>query len=62
MAYKRKTKDVYRLIWNGEEIDSFDTMAEAKKMQYEYQLAYHDMVVIRIGREKIEGWKEHLKH
>ncbi len=51
--YKRKTRDVYRLIWNGEEIDSFDTMKEAKEMKKEYELAFHGSVSIRAGRERI---------
>jgi hypothetical protein len=53
MGYKRKTKDVYRLIWNGEEIDSFDTLKEAKEMRIEYELAFHDSVSIKLGRERI---------
>ena len=36
MAYARKTKDVWRLYWNGEEIDSFDTPLEARTMRMEY--------------------------
>ena len=51
--YQRKTKDVYRLIWNGEEIDSFDTYKEAKEMKREYELAYHSSVIIKRGRERI---------
>lgn len=56
MAYERKTKDVYRLIWNGEEIDSFDTHSEAKQMRREYALAYHCSlidIILKKGREKI---------
>lgn len=41
MAYVRKTKDVYRLFWNGEEIDSFDTLKEAREMRVEYALTFH---------------------
>ena len=54
--YKRKTKDVYRLIWNGEEIDSFDTHSEAKQNRKEYALAYHCSlidIVIKKGRENV---------
>ena len=57
MAYKRKTRDVYRLIWQGEEIDSFDTHAEARQMRREYALAYHCSlidIVVKKGRERIE--------
>lgn len=54
MAYKRKTKDVYKLIYEGEEIDSFNTLKEAKAMAHEYSLAFHEMVTIRPGRERIE--------
>ena len=53
MAYQRKTRDVYRLIWNDEEIDSFDTLKEAKEMRKEYELAYHSSVTIKRGRERI---------
>ena len=56
MAYKRKTTDVYRLIWKGEQIDYFDTLKEAKEMRKEYALAYHcDLYSINIqrGRERI---------
>lgn len=52
--YKRKTRDVYKLIWNGEEIDSFDTLKEAKTMRYEYEFAFHSSVNIKKGRERIE--------
>ena len=55
MAYQRKTKDVYKLIWNEEEIDSFDTLKEAKEMRKEYSLAYHGAYVyIKKGRERID--------
>ena len=51
--YKRKTKDVYRLIWNGEVVDSFDTLKEATEMKKEYDLAFHSYVTIKRGRERI---------
>ena len=41
MPYTRKTKDVYSLIWNGEEIDQFDTRKEAREMRKEYNLAFN---------------------
>lgn len=53
MAYKRKTKDVYKLIYEGEEIDSFDSWEEAKAMAHEYSLAFHGMVTIRPRRERL---------
>ena len=56
MAYARKTKDVWRLYWNGEEIDSFDTPLEARTMRMEYALAFHcgvSSISIKKGREKI---------
>lgn len=54
MAYQRKTKDIYRIIWNGEEVDSFDTFEEAKKMKKEYEIAYHDSMRIKRGREPLK--------
>ena len=54
MAYQRKTKDVYKLIWNEEEIDSFDTLKEAKEMRKEYSLAFHGgCIYIKKERERI---------
>ena len=54
MAYQRKTKDVYKLIWKGEEIDSFDTFKEANEMRKEYELAFHSSgISIQRGRERI---------
>lgn len=53
MAYERKTKDVYKIIYNGEEVDSFDTWEEAKEMKKEYDMAFHGCVSIKRGREKL---------
>ena len=56
MAYVRKTKDVWKLYWNGEEIDSCDTFKEAKAMRLEYALAFHcgvGSIFIQKGRERI---------
>lgn len=53
MAYQRKTKDVWKLCWNGEVIDTFDTWKEACEMRKEYELAFHSSVSIKGGREKI---------
>ena len=53
--YQRKTKDIYRLFWNGEEIDSFDTFKEAKVMRVEYESAFHSPgeISIKKGRDRI---------
>ena len=56
MPYQRKTKDVYKLKWKGEVIDSFDTLLEAQKMRLEYATAFHTIShAIRIikGRERL---------
>ena len=53
MAYQRKTTDVYNLVWQGEVIDSFDSLKEAKEMRKEYELAYHSSVTIEKRRERI---------
>lgn len=56
MAYERKTRDIYRLIWNGEEIDSFYDYYEARQMRREYALAFHSdlsNIIIKTGRERI---------
>ena len=52
MAYNRKTKDIYILIWNNEEIDFFDTFQEAKKMRLEYQLSFKSYIAIKKKRVK----------
>ena len=39
---------MYKLIWNGEEIDTADTMKEAIYLQREYQMAYDGVVTIKI--------------
>lgn len=53
MAYQRKTKDVYFLIWNGEEIDQFETRKEAREMKKEYIIAFKGAVYIRPKRQAI---------
>lgn len=53
MAYTRKTKDIYKIIWNVEEVDSFNTLKEAKRMKKEYDLAFHSVTSIKKGRERI---------
>lgn len=44
-----KRKWVWKLWWNRECIDWFDTYQEAKEMQAEYSMAYHDTVIIKRG-------------
>jgi hypothetical protein len=53
MAYKRKTRDVWALWWNGERIDEFDTYKEANKMRAEYSLAYGGGVTIKMERRPL---------
>lgn len=53
MAYQRKTKDIYKIMWNGEEVDRFDTLKEAKEMKKEYNLAFHGGASIKKGREAL---------
>jgi len=53
MAYQRKTKDIYILRWNGEEIDEFDTKSEARTMRKEYMLAYGGPVYIKRAMRKL---------
>ena len=54
MTYQRKTKDIYKVIWKREEIDSFDPLKEEKQMRKEYVLVFHDgCVYIKKGRERI---------
>jgi hypothetical protein len=40
-------KLIYKLIWNGEEIDSADTRQEAIYLQKEYEIAYGGIVTIK---------------
>lgn len=42
--YVRKTKDVYILIWNGEEIDETESRADAIYLKKEYNTAFHGYV------------------
>lgn len=53
MAYKRKTKDVWKLWWNGECIDTFDDYKEACRCRKEYEMAFSSYVELRAGREAI---------
>ena len=42
---------MYKLIWKNEEIDSFDTLKEARAMACEYAMAYNGL--ISVVRESI---------
>ena len=42
---------MFKLIWKNEEIDSFETMKEARAMQAEYNLAFGGGVTIQGGSE-----------
>lgn len=53
MSYQRKTKDVYFIIWNNEEVDEFDTRIEAREMVKEYNMAFKGGCFIRRKRIKM---------
>ena len=53
MQYQRKTKDVYFIIWNGEEIDQAETRQDARYLVKEYNLAFGGGCSIKCKREKI---------
>lgn len=48
--YIRKTKDIYILIWNGEEIDETESRADALYLKREYSIAFHGGVTIKKRR------------
>lgn len=50
--YIRKTKDIYILFWNGEEIDETETRADALYLRREYNMAHHGGVTIKKRRVK----------
>lgn len=50
--YIRKTKDIYVLIWSGEEIDEAETKSDAIYLKNEYSLAYRGDVTIKKRRIK----------
>jgi len=43
---------MFKLVWNREEIDSFDTLKEAQEMRKEYNMAYGGGVYIKKGTTK----------
>lgn len=51
----RHLKTVYLLIWQGEEVDEFDTYEEAKKMRYEYNMAFNGGVWIKRTRRRVDN-------
>lgn len=51
--YVRKTKDIYRLYWKGEEIDTAEDRNEKNYLVGEYNLAYGGGVTWRKSRERI---------
>jgi len=57
MGYQRKTRDVYKIVWKGETVDTFDkattTKSEAMKMLVEYNLAFRGGCSLNLGREAI---------
>lgn len=50
--YIRKTKDIYILFWNGEEIDETESRADAIFLKMEYNAAFHGGVTIKKRRIK----------
>ena len=50
--YIRKTKDIYILFWNGEEIDETESRADAIFLCLDYKLAFHGGVTIKKRRVK----------
>ena len=53
--YIRKTKTVYILIWQGEEIDETDTRKEAQFLRQQYNIAFGGGVTITRKRRKINN-------
>jgi len=53
MAYIRKTKDVFVVMWQGEEVDETDTKADARYLLVEYNLAFRGGCSIKIKREPV---------
>lgn len=49
----RKTKDVWVIRWNGEDVDQFDTLKEARDMAKAYRMAFNSPVSIALRREKV---------
>lgn len=52
-VYQRKTKDVYVIMWNGEEVDSTEEWSNAKYLRDEYNMAFKGGVSIKKQRQTI---------
>ena len=52
-GYQRKTKDVYYIIWQGEEIDQAETRQDARYLVKEYNTAFKGGCSIKTERVKI---------
>ena len=50
--YIRKTKDIYILFYQGEEIDEANDRATALYLKQEYNIAFHGGVTIKKRRIK----------
>lgn len=50
--YIRKTKDIYILFYQGEQIDDADDRATALYLKQEYNIAFHGGVTIKKRRIK----------
>lgn len=50
--YERKTKDIYILMWNGEEIDETESRENAIFLKTEYNAAFRGGVTIKKRRIK----------
>lgn len=48
--YIRKTKDIYVLVYQGEEIDTAEHKTEAAYLKREYNAAFHGGVTLKIKR------------
>ena len=52
--YIRKTKDIYILMWHGEEIDETEDKKNTLYLRAEYNIAFHGGVTIKKRRIKNE--------
>lgn len=55
MRYTRKTKDIFVLRWNGEDIDEAETRADRDYLVKEYNLAYRGGVTWKRKRVPINA-------
>jgi len=54
-GYQRKTKDVYFIMWNGEEIDQAETRQESRYLVKEYNISFKGGCSIKTKRVKINN-------